>query len=211
MFSGIIEALEPAVSCEPMPGAFRLVLQRPASFDDLRPGDSVAVDGVCLTVESFDDKTMTFVLAAETIRVLGWEPSKAQGRLFNLERSMRFGDRLHGHLVSGHVDSLGEVTRVEHQGESLFVDVRVKPSLRPLVWTKGSIALNGTSLTVNTIEGDVISVCLIPETQKRTNLSALKRGDAVNVEPDMLARAVTRVLENGWVPPAAAGAAKETP
>lgn len=206
MFSGIIEVVEKAVSCEALPGAFRLTLVRPSSFDDLRPGDSVAVDGVCLTVETFDAKTMNFVLAAETLRVLSWDPVKATSRLYNLERSMRFGDRLHGHLVSGHVDSLARVVRVEFQGESLFLDVQLQAHLKPLVWMKGSIALNGVSLTVNEIKGDTISVCLIPETQKRTNLSGLKVGDFVNVEPDLFARAVTRVLESGWTPPA-----KETP
>lgn len=201
MFSGIVEAVEKAVSCETLPGAFRLKIQRPSTFDDLRPGDSVAVDGVCLTVETFDPQAVNFVLAAETIRVLNWDPSKATSRAYNLERSMRYGDRMHGHLVSGHVDSLGTVTRFEYQGESLFIDVRLQPQLKHLVWMKGSIALNGVSLTINEIKDGVISVCLIPETQKRTNLSALKVGDFVNVEPDLFARAVTRVLESGWVPP----------
>lgn len=202
MFSGIVEAVEKAVSCETLPGAYRLKIQRPPTFDDLRPGDSVAVDGVCLTVENFDANAISFIMAAETIRVLGWDPSKAEGRFFNLERSMRFGDRMHGHLVSGHVDSLGTVTRFEFQGESLFVDVKLQSHLRHLVWMKGSIALNGVSLTVNSIVNDVISVCLIPETQKRTNLSRLQAGATVNVEPDLFARAVTRVLESGWTPPA---------
>lgn len=201
MFSGIIEAVTPALSTEALPGAYRLRLRRPAEFNDLKPGDSVAVDGVCLTVESFDHDGITFVLAAETIRVLGWNMGSAADRWFNLERSLRFGDRMHGHLVSGHVDSLGEITRVQQDGESLFLDTRISPALRPLVWTKGSITLNGVSLTVNEIKGDTISVCLIPETQKRTNLSRLKVGDRVNVEPDMIARAVVRALETGWVPP----------
>lgn len=201
MFSGIIEAVTPALSTEALPGAYRLRLRRPAEFNDLKPGDSVAVDGVCLTVESFDHDGITFVLAAETIRVLGWNMGSAADRWFNLERSLRFGDRMHGHLVSGHVDSLGEITRVQQDGESLFLDTRISPALRPLVWTKGSITLNGVSLTVNEIKGDTISVCLIPETQKRTNLSRLKVGDRVNVEPDMIARVVVRALETGWVPP----------
>lgn len=201
MFSGIIEAVTPALSTEALPGAYRLRLRRPAEFNDLKPGDSVAVDGVCLTVESFDHDGITFVLAAETIRVLGWNMGSAADRWFNLERSLRFGDRMHGHLVSGHVDSLGEITRVQQDGESLFLDTRISPALRPLVWTKGSITLNGVSLTVNEIKGDTISVCLIPETQKRTNLSRVKVGDRVNVEPDMIARAVVRALETGWVPP----------
>jgi len=197
MFSGIIEALEPALACEAMDGAFRLRLRRPSTFDDIKPGDSIAVDGVCLTVERFNDEAIDFVLAAETIRVLSFDPSSVKGRWFNLERSMRLGDRLHGHLVSGHVDSRGRVTRAELQGESLFLDVKLNPNLLGFVWPKGSITLNGVSLTVNSVVGDVISVCLIPETRKRTNLDSLKSGDGVNVEPDLLARAVARAVEAG--------------
>lgn len=201
MFSGIIESLQPALSCEALPGAYRLRLRKPAEFDDLHLGDSVAVNGACLTVEAFDQESVTFVLAAETIRVLKWDMDSATRQVFNLERSLRMGDRIHGHWVSGHVDSLADVTRFEKQGESLFIDLRLPTHLRPLVWMKGSITLNGVSLTVNSIEGDVISVCLIPETQQRTNLSRLKVGDTVSVEPDLLARMVNRALETGWLPP----------
>lgn len=200
MFSGIVEAVTPCLSCEPMEGAYRLRLSRPPEFQDLKPGDSIAVDGVCLTIEEFSEKEIVFVLAAESIRVLQWNPDKAPGRWMNLERSLRFGDRMHGHMVTGHVDSLGTVMRFEHQGESLFLDVRVSPSLRPLIWTKGSVAINGVSLTVNSVQGEVISVCLIPETQKRTNLSRLSVGDRVHIEPDFIARAVVRALETGWRP-----------
>jgi riboflavin synthase len=195
MFSGIVESQSAALSCEALPGAYRLRLERPTDFTDIRTGDSVSVDGVCLTVEALDQESLTFTLAAETVRVLRWNMDSAKGRRFNLERSLRWGDRIHGHMVSGHVDSLGEVVRVEHAGESLFIDVRLQPSLLAYVWPKGSIAIHGVSLTVNTVIGDVISVCLIPETQKRTNLSALKVGDLVNIEPDPMARAVARVLE----------------
>ena len=197
MFSGIIEAVVPALSQEAGDGVVHLRLQKPASFDDLRPGDSVAVNGVCLTVEKFDAESVTFALAAETLRVLKWNPANFPTSHFNLERSLRFGDRMHGHMVSGHVDSLGEVTRVEFQGESLFLDIRLQPNLRPLTWAKGSLTIHGVSLTINTLENDVVSVCLIPETQNRTNLSRLAVGDFVNIEPDLIARAVVRTLETG--------------
>lgn len=195
MFSGIIDAIVPALSMQAQEGLCRLRLQRPPHYDDIRTGDSISVDGVCLTVESFDDQSMTFALAAETLKVLNWQTEFWQERRFNLEKSLRYGDRLHGHMVSGHVDSLGKIVRRSQEGESLFLDVEISPALRPFVWHKGSIALHGVSLTINSVVGDILSVCLIPETQKRTNLSMLKVGDVIHVEPDLMARATLRAQE----------------
>lgn len=195
MFSGIVESVKPILSSQELPGAYRIQIEKPSEFDDLKIGDSIACDGVCLTVEAFDDRQMTFALAAETIKVLRWNPTSWLGKKVNLERSLRMGDRIHGHLVTGHVDSLGQVSRTETQGESFFVLVKVAPTILPYVWKKGSITLNGVSLTVNELGSDELEVCLIPETLKRTNLGMLKAGDSVNVEPDYMARAVTRALE----------------
>lgn len=195
MFSGIIEATSPSLQFESLDRSYRLVLRRPSFFEDLRTGDSIAVDGVCLTVESFDAGTMSFVVGFESLRILGWDPEFVKSHEFNLERSLRMGDRIHGHWVTGHVDSRATVIDRRPEGESLVLSFRIPASVLPLVWHKGSVALNGVSLTVNSVENDVISVCLIPETLKRTNLGALKVGDLVNVEPDMLARAIARTLE----------------
>ena len=195
MFSGIVESVMPILSSQELPNAYRISIKKPSEFNDIKLGDSIACDGVCLTVENFDDHQMTFALAAETIRVLRWSPQSWLGRLVNLERSLRFGDRIHGHLVTGHVDSLGEITRAELDGESFFLDIKVEDSILPYVWKKGSVTLNGVSLTVNEIQNSILSVCLIPETQKRTNLGALKQNNFVNVEPDYMARAVQRAIE----------------
>jgi riboflavin synthase len=195
MFSGIVESVMPILSSQELPNAVRLNIKKPSEFRDIKAGDSIACDGVCLTIEDFNDQQMTFALAAETIRVLRWHPQTWKGRAINLERSLRFGDRIHGHLVTGHVDSLGEVTRADLEGESFFLDVEVQDSILPYVWKKGSITLNGVSLTVNEVVENRVSVCLIPETQKRTNLGALKKNDLVNVEPDYMARAVQRAME----------------
>lgn len=200
MFSGLVEALEKVLSAEPREGACRLRVSRPATFSDLKTGDSVAVNGACLTVESVDGASMTFTLAAESLRVLGWTAESLRGTNVNLERSLRFGDRLHGHLVSGHVEGLARVVRREQQGESLFLDFAVPTDLRPMIWKKGAIALNGVSLTVNEFKNDTVSVCLIPETLRRTNLAALRPGDAVNVEPDWMTKAILGAVESGWRP-----------
>lgn len=195
MFSGIVEAVGEIKTSQELANAYRVQIFKPAEFADLKLGDSVAVDGVCLTVEAFDPETITFALAAETLRVLKWNPQNWLGKKVNMERSLRFGDRIHGHLVTGHVDSLGEVVRAEAQGESFFLDVRITAAVLPYVWNKGSITLNGVSLTVNQVAKDVVSVCLIPETLKRTNLGLLKTGAVVNVEPDYMARAVLRSVQ----------------
>lgn len=195
MFSGIVEAVMPIQSSQELVNAYRIQIKKPNDFNDIKLGDSIACDGVCLTVEAFDDQQMTFALAAETIKVLRWNPTAWLGKKINLERSLRFGDRIHGHLVTGHVDSLGTVKRADLEGESFFLDVAVADSILPYVWKKGSITLNGVSLTVNDVVGSVVSVCLIPETLKRTNLGELKVDSALNVEPDYMARAIQRSLE----------------
>jgi riboflavin synthase len=195
MFSGIVESVMPIESSEELQNAYRIKIKKPSEFNDLKLGDSIACDGVCLTVEAFDDKHMTFALAAETIKVLDWNPQSWLGKKVNLERSLRFGDRIHGHLVTGHVDSLGSVTRAELIGESFFLDVKVQDTILPYVWKKGSVTLNGVSLTVNELDKNTVSVCLIPETIKRTNLGDLKPGSKINVEPDYMARAIQRALE----------------
>lgn len=195
MFSGIIEAVSEIKSSLELVNAYRIQVEKPVEFNDLSLGDSIAVDGVCLTVEALDENKITFSLAAETIRVLQWSPTSWIGKRVNLERSLRFGDRIHGHLVTGHVDSLAEVLRAELEGESFFLSVKVSSSIVPYVWKKGSITINGVSLTVNEFKNSVVEVCLIPETLKRTNLGNLKSGQVVNIEPDYIARAVAAVAD----------------
>ena len=195
MFSGIVESVMPILSSEELNNAYRIKVQQPSEFNDLKLGDSIACDGACLTVEAFDGQAMTFALAAESIKVLNWNKDTWIGKQLNLERSLRFGDRIHGHLVTGHVDSLGVVQKAHQEGDSFFLDIEVADSILPYVWKKGSVTFNGVSLTVNEVKSKTISVCLIPKTVKRTNLGALKAGDNVNVEPDYIARAMQRSLE----------------
>ncbi len=198
MFSGIVESVQPILSVQKGQSVLRISTKKPIEFNDLRSGDSISTDGVCLTLESFDENTLTFALAFETLRILQWpleNPETLIGRKLNLERSLRFGDRIHGHLVTGHVDSLGLVTKSEGQGENWFLDVKVADSVRPFVWKKGSVTLNGVSLTVNEVKNDVVSVCLIPETLKRTNLADIRVGSAINVEPDYMAKAMQNMLQ----------------
>lgn len=196
MFSGIIQAVEPIESIEQRSKGARISLTRPEVFTALKPGASVAVDGVCLTIESDDSERMWFYIGAETNSLLSWTERFSKGQRVNLEASLHLGDPVDGHFVTGHVDSLGEVLRREEVGDSLVLDIRVHPQVLGLIWKKGSIAINGVSLTINELTENQLSVCLIPETRKRTNLEDLKVGGLVHVEPDVLARMVERQLSS---------------
>ncbi len=175
-------------------------VERPSDFDDLKIGDSIATSGVCLTVEKFDARSITFALGAETLKITGWTEAKLTGARINLERSLRLGDRIHGHMVSGHVDATGRVSAVVDLGGSVRLDVEAPPQLLRYVWKKGSWAVNGVSLTINEVVNEaafvIVSHTLIPETLRRTNLGALKKGDPVNLEIDMMARGMVAFLEN---------------
>lgn len=207
MFSGIVESVQPVLKIHELQNAVRVWIARPQDFNDIRHGDSIAVNGICLTVEEFDEQQMQFTMAAETLKVLGFhadlkvalEQLKKQN--FNLERSLKFGDRIHGHLVTGHVEGLGQVTRAESAGDSFFLNILLPESLNPYVWKKGSITANGVSLTINEVvahgKRSEVHLCLIPETLKRTNLKSYHVGNLLTVEPDYMARAVQRAVELG--------------
>lgn len=195
MFSGIVETTSKLLKVEEGQQVYRIFLQKPAEFDDLKIGDSVAVNGVCLTVEMFDSEKMQFSLGHETLRVLQWKKEDWQNRPVNVERSLKLSDRIHGHLVTGHVETLGQVQRSEKIGENWFLNVKVPRTLLPYIWKKGSVTLHGVSLTVNELQEDVLEVCLIPETQKRTNLILFKTGDSIHLEADYMAKAFHRFYE----------------
>lgn len=195
MFSGIVEAVEVLTSFKKKNGSVQISIKKPSDFDDLKNGDSIAVNGICLTLEAYDHQQMTFSLAAETLLVLGLEVDSMQGMKVNLERSMRLGDRIHGSLVTGHIEALGKIIKSEASGDSWLLSVKLPSSLAGLVWKKGSITLQGVNLTVNQVVDGVIDVCLVPETIKRTNLTFFKVGQMLNVEPDYFAKAVLHHLK----------------
>lgn len=170
----------------------RLSIQH--SYKDIVPGESVAVNGVCLTMIPAGENTMYGDVSAETLRCTALAQLKPNDTV-NLERSLRSTDRLGGHFVMGHVDQTGQVTAVDnHQNFAKVTVAGVTEENQPYLCPKGSIALNGTSLTINTISEDSFSVMLIPETRQRTTLGCLKVGDRVNLEFDMLAKYISRQL-----------------
>lgn len=195
MFSGIVESKAQILSAKWEGGLVAIEVGRPPSFDDLRIGDSVCTNGVCLTVDLLQSDRVRFVLGHETLQVTKWTAEGLQGQWVNLERSLKWSDRVHGHMVSGHVDGLGLVQKVTYQEGSLIIDIQPPQALLSYIWQKGSWAVNGVSLTVNSIHAGTVSVCLIPETQRRTQLSDLKAGDHVNLEIDMMARGMVQFME----------------
>lgn len=199
MFSGIIEVIEPIIAHRALNQAHEITVRRPASFDDIKVGDSIAINGICLTLENFTIDSMTFTLGFETLTVLGSAFSNWLQRPLNLERSLAFGDRVHGHFVTGHVEAMVEVVKSEALGENWLLTVQLTPELKKFCWKKGSLALNGVSLTINSVEKDQVAVCLIPETQKRTNLAQVLVGEKICFEPDSFAKAVAHALSNGLV------------
>ena len=192
MFSGIIETTSLAQSVFAADKGIEIVLDRPSIFDDIKLGDSIATNGVCLTITSFDDSSVAFFIGAETLKVTGWTPENLITLDFNLERSLKLSDRIHGSLVSGHVDGVAKVLKSELLGENLILDISYPVELSSFIWKKGSVVINGVSLTINELDESRLSVCLIPETLKRTNLKQLCVGDIVNLEADYIAKAITR-------------------
>lgn len=194
MFTGIIEAVGEIKQVSQKANALGLLIA-PGKLDmsDVKIGDSIAVNGVCLTVTSLANNFFTTDVSEETLRCT--HGLNSIGNYVNLEKAMRLTDRLGGHLVSGHVDGVGEVTKFEQAGENYLLAIKAPPSLLKYIAAKGSITVNGVSLTVNRIHADILEINLIPHTLAETNLKHLKPGEKLNLESDMLARYVARLLE----------------
>lgn len=193
MFSGIIADVGIIECTEDRDGGLNLsVITRALGMEDVRLGDSIAVNGVCLTVVKIEGNRFNVNVSRET---LNCTVGLNKGARVNLEKALRFADRLDGHLVSGHVDGVGEVVEFTDLQESWKLGVRVPQSLAKYIAVKGSITISGVSLTVNQVEGDVFSVNLIPYTLEVTTLNELRAGDKVNVEIDLIARYVERIMQ----------------
>jgi riboflavin synthase len=191
VFTGIVEATGAIHSSTPTDKGVRIEIAAGAlDMRDVRVGDSIAVDGCCLTVI---EKTGLGFLVDVSQETLSCTTGFPVGRTVNLEKALRLSDRLGGHLVSGHVDGVGEVVRLVQVGESWLLEARVPSELAKYVARKGSITVNGVSLTVNRVEGDRFDVNLIPHTLEVTNLRALRPSTLVNLEVDLVARYLERL------------------
>ena len=193
MFTGIVEALGTLVEVKPIAGSYRLRVQT-ALATDIQLGDSLAVNGVCLTVILRDGDEVHADVGPETARITNLG-SLQRGQKVNLERPMRLDGRLGGHLVLGHVDGIGVVDEVRADSESHWLTVSFAPALAPLFIRKGSVAVEGVSLTVAGLGARQFDVQVIPYTWKHTTLNTLRASDKVNLECDMIGKYVARALE----------------
>jgi riboflavin synthase len=191
MFTGIIEAVGRVREVRSAAGGARIVVDAGAlALADVKIGDSIAVDGVCLTVVVLGADQFEFDVSRET---LDCTAGFTRGAQVNLEKSLRLADRLGGHLVSGHVDGVGSVVRFEAAGDNRLLAVETAPAIAKYIARKGSVAVNGVSLTVNAVDGARFEINLIPHTLVATNLHALTAGAKINIEVDLLARYVERI------------------
>jgi riboflavin synthase len=195
MFTGIIEELGKVSAIEKQPDAIRLTIACKEVLSDLKRGDSISCSGTCLTAIEIDDHGFTADVMLETIRRSSLDGVKV-GDPINLERAMNATTRFGGHIVQGHVDGVGEFVSREKSDNWDWVKIRLPKELMKYVVHKGSITLDGISLTVNDIDGDVIALSLIPETLRVTTLGYKKPGDKINVEADVLAKHVEKLMES---------------
>jgi riboflavin synthase len=195
VFTGIVAAVGRIEKAAAAPGGLRLrIATAGLDMGDVALGDSIAVNGVCLTVVAFDRTFFEAEVSQATLDVVaGFEP----GTAVNLEKALRLADRLGGHLMSGHVDGTGTVARFDAVGDNRRLVVEAPPAIARYIARKGSIAVDGVSLTVNAVEGSSFEVNLIAHTLAATTLQQLKPGARVNLEVDMLARYIERLHEAG--------------
>ena len=195
MFTGIIQTVGHIDRVTPSGPDVKLsIALGQLDTDDIQIGDSVAVNGVCLTVVNFDKTHIEVHVSKETLTcTVGLDATRS----VNLEKALRFSDRLGGHLISGHVDGVGQVVRFEPVGDCMTLTIRAPHALARYIAGKGSIAVDGVSLTVNVIEQDIFSINIIPHTLEATTLGNLGIGSRVNLEVDMIARYVERLAQWG--------------
>jgi len=192
LFTGLVETTAPLVSFTDQPTGRRLEIAAPAFAHEIRPGDSIAVNGCCLTVAEKPQQTLTFDLLEETLRRTNLG-ALAIGQRVNLERALAANARLGGHFVQGHIDCTTTVIEVNATGADLGLTFALPKEFAHYVIAKGSIAINGVSLTVANLFDESFCVWLIPTTRRETNLGDLRAGDAVNVEFDLIAKYTERL------------------
>jgi len=196
MFTGIIENKGKVLRVEYRGQEERLTLEIPMDLTDLKLGDSININGVCLTVVEKKGQAIGVDLSLETLEktILG---KLKEGDKVNLERALRLTDRLGGHIVTGHIDGIGVILDKRRERDFLGLRVHIPPSISRYVVEKGSIAIDGISLTVNQCQGEEIQITLIPYTIEKTTLIDKKVGDQVNVEADILGKYVEKMLDRG--------------
>lgn len=196
MFTGLIEDVGTLLERRPLGRSAKLRVRTHLPIAEIHPGDSIAVQGACLTVETVDEtgQCLTFHCLHETLARTNLA-AVAPGTLVNLERALRLSDRLGGHLVAGHVDATAPILRLERHEDDIEVTVASPDSLQELLVPKGSVAVNGISLTIAALQANAFSVRIIPHTWDHTSLRGAAPGDPVNLEGDLVGKFVLRRLD----------------
>jgi len=193
MFTGIIEGLGTIAQIQPFARGKRLTIKSDFVLDQTKIGDSISVSGACLTVVMLDGTRFKVDVSPETLEKTTFGRAKPGDRV-NLERALRLSDRIDGHLVSGHIDGTGTVKQKRNSGNAIIVTIEVEPSLCRYLITKGSVAVDGISLTINICDQNRFEVSIIPHTAKLTTIGLKKNADPVNIETDMIGKYVERFI-----------------
>lgn len=191
MFTGLIQGLGKVKNIQRQRGDLKIRITPLFELNDLRIGESIAVDGVCLTVAEFTEQDFQLDVSGETLKTTTLSNIKS-GDLLNLERALRLSDRLGGHLVSGHVDGIGKILRTEAKQRSWSIRIGINPYLLRYILKKGSIAVDGVSLTINHCENDFFEVNIIPHTGTETTLLKKGTGRLVNIETDLIGKYIEK-------------------
>lgn len=192
MFTGLIEEQGLVTAIKKEGTNLNIQIQCKICLDDLAIGDSITLDGVCQTVTQLDEQSFWVTAIEETLRLTNFDQYQL-GSKVNLERCLRPSDRLGGHIVQGHVDGIGKVSKIENRDGSYEISIEIPKTLAKYVIHKGSIAINGISLTVASIDGNLVKVCIIPKTWEVTNLSTLQPSSKVNIEVDQIAKYIEKL------------------
>ena len=194
MFTGLIEDMGRALSLERQGLAGFLKIETSLPLSEIAIGDSVAVNGVCLSVTSKQDRALTFDVSPESLKITNLGDLR-RGSAVNLERALRLGDRMGGHIVSGHIDCIGRLSRSGELSGNRVMEFSLPSENARYLVSKGSVTIDGVSLTVNTVAQTSFSVNIIPQTQATSNLSAITIGAKVNIETDLIAKYVERLTQ----------------
>ncbi|RYL95250.1 riboflavin synthase [Sporolactobacillus sp. THM7-4] len=194
MFTGLIEEIGHVDSIEKRPDAIRISIQADRILDDAELGDSIAVNGVCLTITSRTASRFSADVMPETIQATTLKNLR-KGDPLNLERAMKAGDRYGGHMVAGHVDATGRMVRIVPKGNARYIDIEAPPEVLNGLVQKGSVAIDGTSLTVFHVDDRMFTISLIPHTFAKTILGKKKAGDMVNIECDMMQKYIRKQFD----------------
>ena len=202
MFTGIVKELGCVSDLFPTGEEFKIRVSlynkknlKGTFLSGMSLGDSVALDGICLTIEKFTKDGVLFHLGKETLRLTGWNEKDLMGKICNLEPPLSWGGRVGGHIVYGHVDGMAKLEHLSHHNKSVIWTVRMPKEYRVYVWKKAFIALNGVSLTVNEVKGACFHLCIVPHTLDHTNFSFQKKGSLLTFEVDSFVRAVVNAMK----------------